>query len=331
MRPPRISIVTPTRNRLTLLGQTLDSVAAQTLTDWEHVVIDDGSDDGTTRMMYARVSADPRVRYIVREGERAGANVCRNIGIRAANAPLVLLLDSDDLLAPTCLERRVEVMTRNDDLDFATFQAAVFTETPGDLPRRVDDHLLGDDLCRFLFFETPWQTTAPIWRREALMRVGLLDEDLLSWQDIELHVRAIAAGCRYLRFPGIDHHVRWQFEPTKISVEQRRSPRHLTAAPGVIERLEAHVRGGPGMNWARQRALCSLYFFVAERWLELGDLKSALAAWRMIYTRRLGPAHLHLSGALLLALARTGAPTVTAIRKWKGLMRLRTEPELTPR
>src|ERR1700723_3850662 len=119
---PRVSIVTPTRNRLTLLGQTLDSVAAQTLIDWEHIVVDDGSDDGAARMMRARVSADPRVRYIVREGERSGANVCRNIGIRAASAPLVVLLDSDDLLAPTCLERRAEVMTRNADLDFATFQ-----------------------------------------------------------------------------------------------------------------------------------------------------------------------------------------------------------------
>jgi hypothetical protein len=328
MTSPRVTVVTPTRNRLTLLEETLDSVAAQTLADWEHIVVDDGSDDGTARMMCARVRADPRVRYIVRDGARSGANVCRNIGIRAARAPLVVMLDSDDLIAPTCLERRAEVVSRNADLDFATFQAAVFTETPGDLPRRVDDQLIGDDLCRFLFFETPWQTPAPIWRRQALMRLGLWDEDLLSWQDIELHVRAITAGCRYLRFPDIDHHVRWQFEPTKTSVEQRRSPRHLTAALDVIERLESHVRGGPGMTWVRQRAICSLYFFVAERWLELGDLTSALAAWRTVRARRLGPAHLHLSGALLLALARTGAPAVTAIRKWKGLMRLRTEPEL---
>jgi glycosyltransferase involved in cell wall biosynthesis len=331
MTAPRVSVVTPTRNRLALLTQTLDSVAAQTLSDWEHIVVDDGSDDGTAAMVRERAAADPRVRYVMRECEPSGANACRNIGIRTACAPLVVLLDSDDLLEPTCLERRVGVMDRNADVDFATFQAAAFEETPGDLARRLDDQLIGDDLCRFLFFETPWQTTAPIWRREALLRLGLLDESLLSWQDIELHVRAIATGCRYLRFREVDYHFRWRVDPAKTSFEQRNSPRHLTAALDVIERLETHVRAGPGMSWVRRRALCSLYFFVAERWLELGDLASAFAAWRVIRARRLGPAYLHLSGAALLALARSGAPSVTAIRKWKGLMRLRTEPELVPR
>jgi len=331
MTSPQVSVVTPTRNRLRLLTQTLDSVEAQTLADWEHIVIDDGSDDGTAQMMQARAAADPRVRYLVREGERSGGNICRNLGLRAAKAPLVVMLDSDDLLEPRCLERRVAVMDRNADIDFATFEGGVFVETIGELNHRAGHDLLGDDLARFLYFELPWVITGPIWRRDALLRLGLFDEALLSWQDVELHVRAVAAGCRYLRFGEIDHHIRWQFEPTKTSVEQRRSPRHLTAALEVIERLEAHVRAGPGMNWVRQRALCSLYFFVAEHWLERGDLTSALGAWRTIRTRRLGPAHLHISGALLLALARTGAPSVTAIRKWKGLMRLRTEPELAPR
>ena len=331
MTSPQVSVITPTRNRLPLLIQALDSVAAQTFADWEHIVIDDGSDDGTARMMCARAAADPRVRYLVREGERSGGNICRNLGLRSAKAPLVVMLDSDDLLEPDCLERRVAVMRRNADIDFATFENGAFVETIGELDHRVGHDLLGDDLARFLYFELPWIITGPIWRRDALLRLGLFDEDLLSWQDVELHVRAVAAGCRYLRFPEIDHHIRWQPEPTRTSIEQRRSPRHLSAALGVLERLEAHVRGGPGMTWVRRRALCSLYFFVAELWLGLGDLRSALGAWRMIRTRRLGPAYLHLSGALLLALARTGAPTVTAIRKWKGLLRLRTVPELVPR
>ena len=82
------------RNRATLLQEALDSVAAQTLTEWEHIVVDDGSDDGTAEMMAARAAADPRVTYIVRRTPTSGANVCRNIGIRAAKAPLVVLLDS---------------------------------------------------------------------------------------------------------------------------------------------------------------------------------------------------------------------------------------------
>jgi glycosyltransferase involved in cell wall biosynthesis len=328
MTAPVVSVVTPTRNRARLLRETLDSVAAQTLADWEHLVVDDGSDDETSEIMAARAAADPRFSYLIRQSPTAGANACRNIGIRAARAPLLVMLDSDDLLAPDCLSRRVDVMLANRDLDFATFQGGVFRDAPGDLGRVMDGQLIGDDLSRFLYFEPPWQTTAPIWRRESLIRLGLFDEALLSWQDIELHVRAIAAGGRYIRLPEVDHHIRWRFEPTKVSVEQRRSPRHLGGAVDVIERLEAHVRGGPGMNWVRQRALCSLYFLVAEFWVERGDLRPGLGVWRRIRARRLGPAGLHLAGAALLVLKRLGLPAATAIRKWKGWARLRTQPEV---
>jgi hypothetical protein len=327
---PLISVITPTRNRAALLEQTLDSVAAQTLAAWEHLVIDDGSDDSTAQLMAARTTADPRVSYIVRQSPAAGANVCRNIGIRTARAPLVVLLDSDDLLEPHCLERRVATMSRNVDLDFVTFQSGVFQARIGDLGRVLDDQLVGDDLCRFLYFEAPWIITSPTWRRETLLKLGLFDEALLSWQDIELHVRALTAGCRYVRFPEVDHHVRWQYEPTKVSIEQRRSPRHLEGAIAVIERLEAHVRAGPGMDWVRQRALCGLYFFVAERWVERQELKAALDAWRRIRTRGLGSAPLHAMGSLLLMLKRVGVPSTTAIRKWKGWSRLRTQPEIVP-
>ena len=288
MSNPKVSVVTPTRNRAALLEETLDSVAAQSFGEWEHIVDDDGSDDGTAELMAARAAADPRVRYMVREGDRAGANVCRNLGIRAAAAPFVVLLDSDDLLAPDCLARRVEIIECNHDFDFITFQSGVFIERPGDYEngRVLDGQLIGDDLARFLCFEAPWVITAPIWRRETLMRLGLFDETLLSWQDIELHVRAICAGCRYARFAEVDHHIRWQFEPGKVSVEQRRSPKHLDGALDVIDRLEAHVRGGPGMNWVRQRALCSLYFFVAERWVERGERRCSTLTLVASYCQR---------------------------------------------
>ena len=339
MNPPHpgiaVSVVTPTFNRLRLLQETMDSVAAQTLASWEHVVVDDGSSDGTREEIERRAAADPRVRYIARTGERRGANVCRNLGLAASRGEYVVFLDSDDLLMPECLERRCGVMARNSDLDFATFQTSVFVEKPGDLGRLHDYQLLGDDLLRFLFFDCPWIITGPIWRKSALQRLGGFDEALPSWQDVDLHIRAITAGCRYLRFPETDHHVRWQHEPTKTSVEQRRSPAHLRSADATLVKFEQAVRNGPGMNWSRQRALCSLYFFVAEQWVAIGELSSALATWRRIRQRSLGYRALHASGALLLmlqSLDREGrALSGRLTHKWKGWMRMRTNPELVPK
>lgn len=168
-----------------------------------------------------------------------------------------------------------------------------------------------------------------------MLRLGLFDESLPSWQDIDLHVRAITLGFRYLRFPEVDHHVRWQYEPTKVSVEQRRSPRHLEATRAILEKFEHLIREGPGMNWVRQRALCSLYFFVAQQWEATGSLSIALRFWRRIRQRPLGSRVLYLSGAVLLVMSALGFPGRRLgdriVNKWKGWMRLRTNPELVAR
>jgi glycosyltransferase involved in cell wall biosynthesis len=334
-RPPVVSVITPTKNRLKLLCEAMDSVKGQSFDGWEHLVVDDGSNDGTTEEVARRAAGDARIRYFQRLSDACGANVCRNIGARESRAEFVIFLDSDDLLSPTCLSRRVEIMQRNLDLDFATFQMTVFRETLGDLRREGDPELLGDDLLRFLFFECPWIITGPVWRKKSLMKLGLFDESLLSWQDIDLHIRAITAGYRYLRVPEIDHHVRWQFEPTKVSIEQRRSPRHLDAANKIIQKFEHLIREGPGMNWVRQRGLCSLYFFVAQHWVATGSLSVALQSWEQIRRRRLGSRVLHLSGAALLisqALGVSGRGVDGRLaNKWKGWMRLRTNPELVGR
>jgi Glycosyl transferase family 2 len=297
-----VAVITPTKNRLKLLCETMDSVARQSFDAWEHIIVDDGSDDGTSEEVTKRAAADSRIRYIRRTGKRSGANVCRNIGIAKST------------------------------VDFATFQAGVFEDTVGDVRSELDPQLLGDHLLRFLFFECPWIITGPIWRRASLLLLGLFDESLPSWQDIDLHVRAIAKGFRYLRFPEVDHHVRWQFEPTKVSVEQRRSPRHLGAATEILEKFERLVREGPGMDWVRQRALCSLYFFVAEQWVATGNLSFALQSWRGIRERALGSRVLYASGAVLLIMLALGFPgrrlCDRTISSWKGWMRLRTNPRL---
>jgi hypothetical protein len=329
---PVVSVITPTKNRLKLLSEAMDSVQRQTFDAWEHVIVDDGSDDGTCEEVRRRAAEDSRVRYIRRSGEKSGANVCRNLGIAESSGEFIVFLDSDDLLTPSCLAHRVELMQRNMDLDFAVFRAEVFDHQPGDLVGKFVPEVQGDDLLSFLFFEYPWIITGPMWRRNALERMGLFDESLLSWQDIELHVRAVAKGCQYLRFGEVDHLVRWQYEPTKVSIEQRQSARHLAAATDVLEKFERMIREGPGINWVRQRALCSPHFFVAELWVAKGNLPEALSSWRRIRKKNLGSRGLHLSGAALLLLQSVGGPGERLgqrlANKWKGWMRLRTNAEL---
>ena len=332
MSTPRVTVVTPTRDRLALLLETMASVKAQTLSDWEHVIVDDGSEDATEEVLAAAMADDPRIRYFRRTGEIAGANVCRNLGMLSARSDLLVFLDSDDLLEPDCLENRVRFMERNLDIDFAVFQMGAFLRRPGDLGRRVPEDLHRDDLLCFLLFELPWQTSAPIWRREALRRLGGFDESLPSWQDIDLHVRALVAGLRYLKIPVVDYHMRWQEDPAKVSTLQLRSAHHLRVAGAIFEKFERLVSQGPGMTWVRQRAFCSLYFFVAERWMDLGRTAEAIEFWGRIRKRRLGSVGLYAAGVLMLRLQAPYSPARAIgsrlCHKWKGWVRLRTNPEL---
>ena len=330
-QPPKVSVITPTKNRLKLLCEAMDSVQRQSLDAWEHLIVDDGSDDGTAEEVAMRAASDPRIRYLRRTREKTGANVCRNMGVRESRAELIVFLDSDDILEPDCLCRRVAVLQRNPDLDFATFQTAVFEKIPGDLGRQLDPELLGDDLLRFLFFECPWIITGPVWRKASLLRLGLFDESLLSWQDVDLHIRAVAGHMKDLRFPEVDHHVRFGPDCRRTSALQRSSPEHLKGAPAILEKFEHVVRVGPGTNWVRQRALCSLYFFVAENWVRSGDLWSALGAWQNVRTRKLGGPALTVMGSWMLIIRGAFPSSDLAerlVNKWKGWMRLRTNPAL---
>ena len=81
-----VAVITPTKNRLKLLCETMDSVQRQSFDAWEYIVVDDGSDDRTSEEVTRRMAADSRIRYIQRTGERSGANVCRNIGIGESSA-----------------------------------------------------------------------------------------------------------------------------------------------------------------------------------------------------------------------------------------------------
>src|SRR5947208_2324953 len=129
---PLISIIIPTRDRADLLRETLDSVLAQTFETWEAVVIDDHSTDQTPQYLREMSAEDARIRFFSLN-DKSGAPAARNLGIAEARGELVIFLDSDDLLAPHCLERRIEFIAARPELDFAVFPCQLFLNQPGDI------------------------------------------------------------------------------------------------------------------------------------------------------------------------------------------------------
>jgi glycosyltransferase involved in cell wall biosynthesis len=100
---PSVSAIIPARDAEATLGQTLDSLLAQTVPDWEAVVVDDGSVDGTAEVALAYAARDPRVRLL--RARAGGAAAARNAGLALARGRRLLFLDADDWVAPAHLER----------------------------------------------------------------------------------------------------------------------------------------------------------------------------------------------------------------------------------
>ena len=110
------SIIIPTYNRASLITKTIDSVLAQTFKDFEIIVIDDKSTDNTSEVLKPYI-ADNLIRYYVNErnSERA---ISRNRGIDEAKGKYISLLDSDDILFPSCLATATEFLSQHSDCHF---------------------------------------------------------------------------------------------------------------------------------------------------------------------------------------------------------------------
>ena len=104
---PAVSIVLPTYNRAGFLGEAIASVQAQSFADWELLVIDDGSSDGTGALA-ANYRADPRIRFVAQR--HTGHAAARNLGLRLARGALIAYLDSDNLWFPHFLAAAVPLL-----------------------------------------------------------------------------------------------------------------------------------------------------------------------------------------------------------------------------
>jgi len=109
MSKPLVSIIIPTYNRAHLIGETLDSVLAQTYTNWECIVVDDGSTDTIDEVLKLYCDKDERFQFYNRPKDRSkGANACRNYGFELSKGEYVQWFDSDDLMKNTLIERQLQ-------------------------------------------------------------------------------------------------------------------------------------------------------------------------------------------------------------------------------
>ena len=107
-----VSIIMPSYNTAKYIGESIDSILAQTYTNWELIIVDDCSTDNTDEIM-EKYLVDERIRYLKNE-RNSGAAISRNYALREARGRWVAFLDSDDTWLPEKLERQIAFMEEND-------------------------------------------------------------------------------------------------------------------------------------------------------------------------------------------------------------------------
>ncbi|MBK6911068.1 MAG: glycosyltransferase family 2 protein [bacterium] len=108
---PRISVVTPVYNRAKFIGKAIESVQAADISDWEYVIVDNGSTDNTRDVVRSYMARDPRIKLI--ENDRNVIAVSLNLGVRAAQGQYIAQLDSDDEHLPHTLRTMADHLDSN--------------------------------------------------------------------------------------------------------------------------------------------------------------------------------------------------------------------------
>jgi glycosyltransferase involved in cell wall biosynthesis len=177
-----VSIIIPTYNRAHLIGETLDSVLAQTFTNWECIVVDDGSTDETAKLLATYCEKEERFQYYQRPKDRIkGANACRNYGFENSVGDYIIWFDSDDIMVSNHIALKVEEII-NKDVDFVIAQTANFKEDQLQEPYKYSKPVYGIRAEDFILRKIHWYTYDIMLCRSLAEKISY-HEKMKSWQD----------------------------------------------------------------------------------------------------------------------------------------------------
>ena len=253
------SVIIPVFNRDPT--KTLESVKAQTLTDWECLVVDDGSACGGDVASAVETMRDNRFRYIRQENK--GANAARNNGIDRAAGKFVAFLDSDDEWLPEKLEIQAEQL-KSGGVAYSQFYFERGTGIEWVRPRKAMES--PQDVAKYLFVQNQFIQTSTIALPTNIARKVRWDETLRKGQDLDFALRLKAAGCRFDFMP----------RPLVIFLDNTETGR-VSRVRGIDNHLDFLSRNADRLSWRGRHAYRATYMTY-----DLGEDRPLLAIWYLL-------------------------------------------------
>ncbi|KYC39316.1 glycosyl transferase family A [Scytonema hofmannii PCC 7110] len=181
---PKISVVIPAYNSMQYLPETLESVLQQTFTDFEVLIINDGSSDNI--IQWASEITDPRVKLISQKNQ--GVSVARNTGIAQSQGEYIAFLDADDLWEQTKLEKQVRYLDENPEVGLVHTSMAL-VDRNGKSTGRVMTSVAEGEVWKELVESNKIACSSVMVRRRCLEKVGGFEPNLHFAEDWDLWIR----------------------------------------------------------------------------------------------------------------------------------------------
>ncbi|VTS06070.1 glycosyltransferase family 2 protein [Tuwongella immobilis] len=193
MNAPRVTVATATRNYGKYLEATIESVRRQTFTDWEMVIVDDGSNDSTAMLLMRLAAQEPRLRVVTANG--LGISRAKSLGFQLARGQWIACLDGDDVWHPTKLEQQLALADADPELG-VIYTGREWIDPQGNLIGTPECPPAPSEMLPTLFQTNPVCYSSAMLRRDVMEHIGLFDPRLELAVDYDLWLRI----ARHYRF-----------------------------------------------------------------------------------------------------------------------------------
>lgn len=269
---PKISICIPTFNRVNLLPLAINSVLQQTEQDFELILCDDGSTDGTSEMMSELT--DSRIRYI-RHPENIGKSNNMRSGFDAATGDYFIKFDDDDRLTPEFLAKTTAILDQYPQIDFVGTDHWIINidNIRDEIATQTNSQRWGrttlkagevENLLQVVFVQQSFQIGATLFRRQALLDVGYMRPNIQNCEDNDLLVRLAIAGKKAYYLPE-------RLMEYRVHSEQQGIDRAIPYLRDKVQYLNSYQFDDQALENIRRSRLQESQLFLGLRLIENGE------------------------------------------------------------
>ena len=268
----KTSICIPTFNRVNLLPLAIESVLQQTRKDWELIICDDGSSDGTPELMSSY--KDSRIKYIRHSNNIGKSNNMRS-GFEAATGEFFIKFDDDDRLTPEFLAHSVKILEEDFNIDFVgTDHWIIDSNNIRDQAKTQENSRywgrtnlapgVVENLLEVVFVRQSFQIGATLFRRQTLQEIGFMQPNWQNCEDNDLFVRLALAGKKGYYLPEL-------LMEYRVHPEQQGINRAIPYLRGKLQYLESYKFEYKKLEQVRKTRLQETQLLLGLRLIETGE------------------------------------------------------------